>query len=170
MNERLAKENILYPENASIIDCFARVCRESLEQTANKSTITGEVKYTLLLNSDGDFTTVDIPLPFRYEFDSEAHSIYDARVNVISSRARQDSETIGIDAELDVSAWGSTEEKIKAVNEVRIGEKINRKTKDVIICYLGSEDSAWTVAKKYHISLSDLKAKNKNDSKDYYII
>jgi len=173
MNERFIKENISYPENANIIDVFGVASADSIETHNNKSVINGQVKYTLLLENDGEYTTNEVILPIRYEFESECEDITHATSNlsVVTCKARQDTESISIDAELAVSSWGKVYDEIKVACDMCLGEEINRARGELVIYYLRPDDTVWSVAKKYHVSRDELEAKNRTtDLPEYMII
>ncbi len=173
MNERLIKKNISYPENANIIGAFGAAFANGLESNENKKTVNGQVKFTLLLDVDGEYMTNDVILPLRYEFDGckDDISSADTTISVINCNVRQDAESISIDAELAVSAWGITYDDINVAYEINIGEEIHKNKGELVIYYLCPEDTVWSVAKKYHISRKELERKNKKlENVDYMII
>lgn len=173
MNERLLKENLSIPDSAKIIDAFGVATADNIETHDNKSVINGQVKYTLLLEADGEYITNEIVLPIRYEFDNEVGELTNAHANVtvISCRARQDAESISIDAELAVSSWGEIYNEITAVSEIALGNELSKNKGELVVYYLRPEDTAWSIAKKYHVSRSVLEMKNKKiENVDYVII
>lgn len=172
MNDRMTKENIGFPENAEIVDTYGVATAQSIESQNGKNILIGQVKYTVLVYNNGEFSTLETILPLRYEFDNDnvISTTQKATVSVISCRARQDSESVSIDSEMAVSAWGASEIEIDAVSEVSFGEKLEKNKRDIIIYYLTPEDTTWSVAKKYHIPFNELKAKEATQSSEYVII
>ena len=172
MNERILKESISYPQDTTIIDIFGVATVDGIETNKNKAVINGQVKYTLLLESDGEYTTNEIILPIRYEFENDISDLTNAhaKVSVINCKARQDAESISIDAELAVCSWAEVCNEITVASDISLGEELSKNKGELVIYYLRLEDSLWSVAKKFGVSRNVLEAKNNNTENIDYII
>ena len=99
----------------------------------------------------------EFELPFRYETDGgDAVTDYDCSVEVVSCRARMDGERIGIDAELSVSLITRGEERFRLIADAALGDAVSRTGAFCTVCYPSREDTLWSVAKRYHRSVSSI--------------
>ena len=165
VNERLSKENISMPENANVVDVYASAIADSFNCTDGKGIISVQVKYTLILCNDGEYSSIDIVLPTKYEFEcpEEKISTFDTELEVFSCKIRQDSECISIDSEIGICAKGFGVEEIIALNESTVKDCINKNKNVITVCYPAEDDSLWTIAKRYHIPRERIDALNDTD-------
>ncbi len=178
MNEKMSKENVGFPQNATIIDVYGNATAEKTLTEGSKKTVLGQVKYAAILLVDGEYSSLETVLPFKYEFDagstSRECSACEANINVISCKIRQDAEEISIDAELSLSAWGSGSTEITALSQVRFENDVKAEKGKVIIYYPSSTDTLWSIAKRYFVPVSKIQTLNgiSDDviNKEYLII
>ncbi len=176
MNERVLKEGLSIPEMAEIVTCYGEAFSEKCELVNGKGIISGHAKYTVILSNEGEYSALEILLPVKYEIDGTCKSLNNTSTlfSVISCEARQDAESLLIDAELSVYGWGMANENITVLTDVTFGESIGKRKGDVIIYYTTPSDTLWSVAKKYHISPERIEAKNglngSINGKDYLMI
>lgn len=175
MNERLSKTNLGIPENAEIIDVFASASADDISVADTKTLVNGQGRFSLLLCDGGEYSVSEIILPFRYETDAAGEiASSDASVNVVSCRARQDADSVAIDAELAIALRTSAAKEIIAISEASFGGDVNRQKSDIVICYPAPDDTLWSVAKRYFVPVSRICASNGiTDSikgKEYLII
>ena len=165
VNERLSKDNISMPENAEIVDIFASAITDSFSCNDNKGSINIQIKYTIILCKDNEYSAIDIVLPSKYEFECKEDKIsfFDADLEVFSCRARQDSDCISIDSEIGVCAKGMGSDEIIALNETTIKDCINKNKNVITVCYPSPEDTLWSIAKRYHIPSERIDALNDTD-------
>lgn len=146
--------------SARIIDIWCRPSAEKFEFEKNKCIISGQCKYTLLVESNGEFSTSELTLPFRYEGDkatSDTNSL-SSEVGVLSCRARIDGGSLCIDTELYMCIEHLCETSISTLSEVRFGESVKRSDGDVIVYFPSQDDTPWSVAKKYFVPASKISA------------
>ncbi len=135
--------------------------------------LTGTCRARLLLCKDGEYTSTDMELPFRYEFDDPTlralavpedsmipSTDYDGRVVAVSCRARMDGERVGLDAELAVSLRTHRSAPITALSEVILGDEVTRRRGEYVVCFPAPDDTLWSVAKRYHAPMAALTAAN----------
>ncbi len=156
-SERLPISKIpALPEGAVICDAWGSVLFDSCEAVGDsgKYVLTGESKYVLLCEKDGEYSTAEVNLPIRYETEGreEKPESYFAQGNLLSCRARIEGETLCLDSEIAVTADLIGFEEIRAVREVRFGEAYSNRGSRMTVYYPDSDEDAWTVAKKYHIA------------------
>lgn len=137
--------------------------------------LTGKCHCHLLFLRDGEYSSADMELPFRYEFDDQtltragnagaiqdSDSIpgFDGRVTVINCRARMDGERVGVDAELAVALRIHRPAPFMALSDMRFGDEVTRRRGEYVICFPTPTDSVWSVAKRYHAPMAALTAAN----------
>ncbi len=156
---------------ARIADVTARAVPESLVTDTEKGRclLTGICRCHLLLLRDGEYSSADMELPFRYEFDDQtpvkvgdtAGSMgFDGAVTVVNCRARMDGERVGVDAELAVSLRTHRPAPLIALTDVTFGDEVSRRRGEYVICFPAPTDTVWTVAKRYHAPMAALTAAN----------
>ncbi len=156
---------------ARVTDVTATAIPEALtaDPAKGRCVLTGKCRLHLLLLKDGEYTPVELELPFRYEFDDQglvrmvgqASSVtFDGGVTAITCRARMDGERVGIDAELAVSLRTHTPAPFTALSDAGFGEEVTRRRGEYVICFPAPTDSVWSVAKRYHALMAILTAAN----------
>jgi len=157
----LEEAGITAPVN--VIDVSGTVCPEDSVVRGDRCTSQGKVRMSLLVERDGEFSTEDIEIPYKYDTgtytDGRNMALYEGEV--ISARARVDGERIGIDAEICVRGlvWSESDERM--LDTVSFKDNIERSRGDIIVCYPSGDDSLWSVAKRYARPADELIAGNK---------
>lgn len=153
-SERIPLAEVAFPEGAVIHDAWGQVLFESCEQVGQKYVLTGESRYTLLCEKDGEFSTVELPLPLRYETEGgeESPESFACVGRVLLCRARAEGEVLCLDAEIAVAADFCGTEEIEVVREVRFGEPLCERGSCMTVYYPSADEDVWTVAKKYHVA------------------
>ena len=153
---------------ARVVDVTATASPESLtvDTAKDRCLLTGTCTCHLLLLRDGEYTSADMTLPFRYEFDGQAEGMaggamgYDGSLSVVNCRARMDGERVGVDAEVAVSLRTYCPAPLTALSDVDFGEEVTRRRGEYVICFPTPTDTAWSVAKRYHAPMAALTAAN----------
>ena len=161
--------------DARVISCRCEPSVESCSYDSSKYTISGQNRYIILTEKDGEYSVLEESAPFKYETStSEPFSQYSARVSQLSSNARIDGSTLALDCELLVSAELSAQEVIRALSEVRFGERMQKDSSDMIICYPTPDDTLWSISKRYAVPAIKLQnvtdPEQKLDSVDYLVV
>ena len=127
-SERIPLSEISLPEGCMIHDAWGSVLFDACERVGQKYVLTGESKYTVLCEKDGEYSTSEITLPIRYEAEGgkEAPESYSASGNLLSCRVRADGDMLCVDSEIAVVADFIGYEEISYVREVRFGEAKKR--------------------------------------------
>ena len=176
VNERLSKENISLPANAEVIDIYATALADSFDFSGDRGSVISQVKYTLIICNDDEYSSIDIVLPAKYEFECNSDNIstYDAKLEVFSCRVRKDTDSISIDSEISVCIKGSGKDDIIVLSEIDFKNKIAKNKNEITVCYPSCEDTLWSIAKKYHIPMSRINMLNGTDGiidgKEYLIV
>ncbi len=147
----------------SVVDITGEAIPGAVGCERGKYVIGGKCRFHLILAGDGDFSAQEVEVPFRFEVPGgdEAPTDADLAVSVLTARARTDSERLGIDAELGVSAAMRVPETANILGEVRFGEEISAQGAAYVVCFPAEGETLWGIGKKYHTPVSALLEKNK---------
>lgn len=154
-----------------VIDCSGVASLESVICEGARMTASGKAKFTLLMDKNGEYICSDVEMPFKYSADVGdlgENAVNNLRASVISSRARIDGERVGVDAEITLCGGFYEPEDINMLDGVSFGEEINRGRGEIVMCYPGTTDSLWSVAKRYGKNVSELLMKNKISNEAQY--
>ncbi len=152
-----------------VLDVTATAIPEALMVDSEKGrcVLTGSCRAQLLLLRDGEYTSTDMTLPFRYEFDDSGvlagsgdERQFDGAVTVVTCRARMDGERVGLDAELAVSLRTVCPAPLTMLAEATYGEEVTRRRGEYVVCFPTADDTLWSVAKRYHAPVAVLTAAN----------
>ena len=163
------------PKDAEILDMWATASVTDCLCDRGKWALVGETCMTLLMTSEGEYKCVDIPVPFRYEFEGECGTpeSFFAQVSMTGGRARIEGDRLAIECEMGVSVRVCTEMELTALCEADFGEKVEEDD-ECVVCFPGKGDSLWEIAKRYHVPMAALKARNgitdDEEMADYLVI
>lgn len=150
---------------AEILDLSARATAESVICDRGRWALVGESRMELLVLTDGEYRCVEIPVPFRYEFEApcgEVESFF-AELHMTGGRARLDGGKLSLDCEMGVSLRLCLLHKAQMLRSVNFGEHVTE-SGDCVVCFPRGGDTLWEIAKRYHTPLARLRAQVKNDS------
>ena len=155
------------PTDAEIIDLTATACADEAICDRGKWALVGESRMSLLLLSGGEYKTVEIPLPFRYELEGECGEVecLASELHMTNGRARIDGGRLSLECEMGVSLRLCTVRELTALDEASFGEPVPE-CEDYVVCFPSPKDTLWDVAKRYHAPLARLRALNKLDEND----
>ena len=153
-SERIPTAEISLQEGCSIVDVWGSVLFDLCEKSGQRYLLSGESRYTLLCERDGELFCSEVSVPIRYETEGgeQAPESYSAKGTVLSCRARLDGEMLALDAEIDVVTDLIGFEEVSAVRSVRFTAPCAARQSRMTVYYPADGEDAWSVAKKYHIS------------------
>lgn len=162
LNTTLPLEQVGIRPDAKIADLSLLPSVTSLENEHGKYYLSGHCRASLILFDGEDYTVQEFEVPFRYETDAPAEEVceFDAVADVISCRARIDGERIGVDAELAVCLSTRGEYRLQTLTEARFTALPAHTGAHFTVCYPSREDTLWSVAKRYHRSVSVIAEQN----------
>lgn len=167
-SERVAIGDTNISPQGEIVEVSAKAVISNVSLENGRCVLSGESRYALICRNDGEFISTDLKLPFRYETDCDT----DARVvrenaaiscSVRDCRVRTDGETLSVDSEICMSGIIFGETVIERVNLAHMGENVERKGSDIVICYPSSGESVWSVAKRYLVAPKDVMGNPETD-------
>lgn len=165
--ETRSLEELKISPDLSLVDISADASVESTEISDGKARIFGNVKYTLLLCRDGEYTPTELEFPFIYTTDvKEGTTKVVCDCTAVNSRGRIDGERIAMDSEIYINGMLYGEEKINALSAMHFGELVKKDNGSIVVCYPARSDSLWSVGKRYHTTAEKLISDNPHISKN----
>lgn len=168
-SERITASDFGSFDGAQIIDVSASAIVDRVEKSEECYVVRGTCKYNLLCLKDGEYTSSDIRLPFKYETDIEdidgvEIDGYDVLASVFDVRARIDGENINMDSEISLgcSIWGKR--SVEMLESIDFYEPIEQSRGNIIVCFPQPEDTLWKVAKRYSVLQSEISGDPASDS------
>lgn len=168
-SETRSTEELGIPDGATLVDVAGIATVERVEQERGRYVMSGKCRYSLILSLDGEMSTKEVELPFRYvaEGVQETKKLgYEGQAQVLMVKGRLDGQTLAIDAELGICMRLWDEDSIRVVGTTTVGDCQERRPGEMILCYPSREDTVWSVGKRYGAPLDALISKNRlNDEK-----
>lgn len=165
LGETMTLEEAGIAPSSTPVDVSGSVYAEDYSFENGRCAVNGKAKFNILLEKEGEYSTTDIEMPFRYETDITSLGGLRApnalaQGEVVNARARFDGERLGIDAEVSMSGnvWDSGE--VKMLDNVSFGDEIKRNSGEYVVCFPTESDSLWSVAKRYGTPLSSVTQAN----------
>jgi len=164
-SERIPLSELSIPDGANAVDVCASVAFDNCEESGGRYILTGQSRYVLVCEKDGEYSACEVNLPIRFETESAGVlNIFDTSADVISCRARVGGENLELDSEISVAAAFLGTEKIVSLKSVEFSEPIQKNSGELILCYPAPDDTSWTVAKRYAVSPEDVSGDPKTDT------
>ncbi len=166
-SERIPLAELNLSEDMQIADVKGSVRFDNCTAVGDKYVLTGESRYVLICQKDGEYSAMEWTVPLRYETDGAEGDpfSFDAAGQVISCRAKTDGSNLNLDAEIAVVADFSNTDTLRAVSEARFGENYDCRGERIVVYYPTERDTPWSVAKQYRISPEKL-----TDMGAYYLL
>lgn len=164
-SERIPLSELSIPEGASAVDVCASVAFENCEESGGRYVLTGQSRYVVVCEKDGEYSACEVNIPIRFETESAgALSFADTSADVISCRSRVGGENLELDSEISIAAAFLGTENITSLKSVEFSEPIQKQSGELILCYPAPDDTQWTVAKRYAVSPEDVSGDPKTDT------
>ena len=164
-SERISVSDADIPTGAEIVDAWGRALCEEASLENRRYVLRGKVKYKLICRCDGDIACKEVSLPFKYEAelgDLDAAGVC-ADVRSMGVRVRCDGENLLIESELAISAsvYGLCE--LDMLAKASFGESVEQKQNQIVVCFKSSDESAFELAKRYHVPFEQVSDKSQNE-------
>lgn len=153
-SERLSASEKGIPDGARVVDVYPVASIDHCEAKDGKYIFTGQSRYVLICEKDGEYSATEILLPLRYEADGCDLPLKnaDAHATVVSCRAAVNGSTLELDGELSISASMTGSEPIRVLSEAEFSPAQAKTSRDLVLCYPSPDDSVWSVAKRYMVT------------------
>ncbi len=155
-----AKENNI-PASARVVDANGNASMNSAAVEKGRCVLTGDVRYNILFNDNGEWSSRELTQPFRYEFDIPAgNPDCSAVLTVTGCRARMDGERIAVDSEIAAAVRAISSQPVRMVDEAVFSGSVSRKRGEWTIVYPDDSDTLWAISKRYHADADRLAVSN----------
>lgn len=156
-----------------VLDLSASAVAESVLCDHGRFALVGESCFHLLTLSGGEYRCVDIPVPFRYEFEGacgEVESFF-AELHMTGGRARVEGAKLALECEMGVSLRVCLAREAQMLREAHFGARV-QDIADSVVCFPRGGDTLWEIAKRYHTPTARLRAqvKDENSLPSYLIV
>ncbi len=158
LNQTMPMAEIGIKPEGQLLDIVALPAVTSVESERGKIYVIGKCRFHALVLSGEEMGGHEFELPFRYECEGNGSEIgyWNADVTPISVRARVDGERIAVDAELSVCVTACQKTQFVMLSEATAGDEIVQNAAIYTVCYPQKGDTVWSVAKRYHRSVSSI--------------
>lgn len=156
-----------------VIAATAGCDKYDLSAENGQTVLDGSLDTYLIKKNGNDYENQTVSVPFRSVIQYPLNGDDEINVTVKTGlpTARCDNGKIYIDTELYVMVSGTEYETVKTVTTFKVSDKPAEKEKISLKLYRPSPDEEpWDVAKRYKVSLDDLRKANENNNKKIYII
>ena len=150
-----------------ILDLSATAVAENVVCDRGRWALIGESRMNLLVLSGGEYRCVEIPVPFRYEFEGECGEVesFFAELHMTGGRAHAEGGKLSLECEMGVSLRLCLGREAQMLRSVEFGARVED-SGDCVVCFPRGGDTLWEIAKRYHAPLSRLRAQVKSDDGD----
>lgn len=157
------------PEGAVAFDTDGEVSGVQARVDRGRIVLEGDGHYTTLWRqADGDMGSADYHVPWRYEISCEQTKgvpdgtalVAHMHLCMLTARVRTEGENLSLDAEWAVCAAVYLPESEKSVAVVTVGEPLSTDRACFTLCYPASDQTLWSVGKKYHVAVRALAGAN----------
>lgn len=165
-NDVFSLENVKLSPDSKIIDISGKCTVNEVTGENGKLVFKGNNDYQLIYSLDGEYSSLSLSAPLRYELDSKSFNAAEKEVkwliceNISSLRARHDGERLFVDSEINLCIVLDCENKIEILDEMVFGEYLKKANSEILLCYPEKSATVWSVAKQYGEPQKALRAKN----------
>ena len=152
-----------------VIDSFGRADIKEIIQKDGRIYVMGECKIDLITGAYNgescEYSSSAVTIPFKIEPDIRINSEnanFDCHIELVCSRGRLDSSTIGADAEIFIALRVAKTVTKKLIDKVTLNENEKKEKCDdkITVVYPEKSDTLFGIAKKYRVPYRELAALN----------
>lgn len=141
------------PDESEIIDAIASPVAETVSFENNRYIIFGKIKYNVLYRSEeGEYFVRETEFPFSFDLSEGKYAPKDffADICVISTKVRKEGENIAFSSDMTVNATVIIETSVNAISEADFSDEIERENASAFtVVYPSSDETLWSIAKRY---------------------
>lgn len=164
-SERLSATEQGIADGMTVLDVYGNAMTDGCEMRDGRYVVTGHSRYVFLCEKNGEYSTAEVLLPWRYECEGGkmVPDWSDVCAEVVSCRGRVNGDVLELDAELSIAGHFMGTQRIRALESVEFSEAKKKKSGDVVLCYPAPDDTLWNVAKRYMVSPDDVEGDPESD-------
>ena len=166
VNERIPLESMGIPHSARAVRCFGSARMDSCSVNGSRPVLSGDMNLTVIYTHNGEFLVAETVIPVKYECDTSvscAPVVLDAFARASDFKMRIADGDLLISAEMTGYAEGMSEVSVSAVESVSLGEVLPKRSGELIVCYVSSDDTQWSLSKRYRVSPGDILGDTEKD-------
>lgn len=152
-SEARTLEELGIPDGSRYVDASGVVYIDSVEYENMRMKFAGRIKYSVLTESDGEYSSKEIELPYSFIADNKRgckNAFYTAEL--ISTRGKIDGERISLDSEIALTYQTYNKEPISQLSAMHFGEGVSKNKNQTVVIFPSGEESVWSISKKNYIS------------------
>ena len=150
---------------ARIEDVSAVPQPDEITWAHGRAALSGSCRVTLVYALGGEYSTAEVVIPWKKEIECAAEpTAREIEMTVTRALARIDGEgeraVVTIDAELCAALRLGRAERRRILSHAAYSPRDGKKGGAVTVCYPESDESLWSIARRYHVSTSALAEAN----------
>lgn len=163
-NDKLELGEVNFPEGAQIVHTYSTATVEQAALEDGKYALRGSCKYNLICQSNGEYSNLEIKLPFKYEIEGDREiDSFDASARSMNCKVKNDGSFLNFDSEIHIACTLMGRANTEMVEQVSFGEAREANANEWTVYYVTPEDDLWNIAKRYGVKESDVKGEPKSD-------
>lgn len=166
-SDKIELSELNFPQGAEIVHTYGNAVFDQAEVEGGKCVLSGSCKYDLICLTEGEYSHVEVKLPFKHELDMDSDiESFDATAHIMSCKVRNDGEFLNFDSEIFAACTLMGRNDTEIVEQVSFGEGREESANRWIVYYVTPEDDIWNIAKRYGVREADIKG---DPSADRYV-
>lgn len=163
-SERVTASDVGFPDGADIVDVWGTAICEEGKLENGRYVLRGKTKYKFICKRDGEFSSCEAEVPFKYEADSGDCEIENlcVKVSVMGARARKEGEDLFVEGELALSLAVFGAARIDMLSCASFGEEYRDEKNQFVVCFRSDAESTFDLAKRYHVSCDAISTENES--------
>ena len=155
VNERVSLADANIPPTSEILFAEANANMDKCASVDKKAVFTGKSDFTIVWRNDGDISVSSVSIPVKYETEIDnggnAES-FDSYFELKAPKARLENGQLTLTAELVgyVNAFAGNDTQV--LDKISFGEPLDKREARIVVAYPSTDDTAWSVAKKYRVA------------------
>ena len=165
-SERMSVSDFDFPAGAEIIDVWGRSFCEEAALENRRYVLRGKVKYKMICRREGEISTCECELPFKYEAELGELSVsgVSADIKVMSPKVRCDGENLLIESELAISASVYGLSELDTLSKATFTDEVEQNKNQFIVCFKAANESTFELAKRYFVPCDKISDEAQKDS------
>lgn len=161
-SERITAADISFPDGADIVDVWGNAICEEGKLENGRYVLRGKTKYKFICKRDGEFSSCEAEIPFKYEADSGEKNIENlcVKASVMGARARKEGEDLFVEGEISLSLAVFGAVKTDMLSCASFGEEYSDEKNQFVVCFRSDDESTFDLAKRYHVSCDSISSES----------
>ncbi len=166
VSERVNANDSGIAEASQLLCTLGRVNMDKCELAEDKLVFDGNAVFSVVYQKDGEISCTDVSVPVKYQATPDKKgsvASFAAFCEVGDIRARLSDGKLCLDCEVMMAYDCMGEESISMAQSVTFGERVEKGESELAVCYTGTGDTLWSVAKRYKVAPSDVTGSPETD-------